>query len=110
MSGAERLFYDMRFGDPERTEFLIATLGNSRIQRMAEKIMHTLEDIRDKTIFKHRYGVGCEAKTFDKILPFVTLSTPNVPAIRKVTRTLTKKLCAPSRVHIVLNEIKGIEY
>ncbi len=110
MSGTERLFLDMGFGDPERTEFLIHTLGESRVQSMGEKIVLTFEDAQDVIVFRHRYGIGCEAKTLEKILPFITLRTPSIEAMRKVARLLRKKLRSPRRVHIVLEEIKGIEY
>lgn len=110
MSSIERLFYHMRFGEPERTKFLISTLGESRIQSMGEKIILTFDDAQDIAVFRHRYGIGCEAKTLEGIIPFVTLRTQSIEAIRRVADLLIKKLRAPSRVNIVLDEIKGIEY
>lgn len=110
MSGVERLFFGMGFGGPTRTEFLIAALGPSRAQEMGEKIVRTFDDIQDEVIFRHRYGIGCEAKTIKDILPFVNLRTQSVVAIQKLTKKLTKKLRAQSRAQIVLDEIRDIEY
>ncbi len=110
MSGVWRLFFDMGFRDPDKTKFLIETLGESRVQEMGEKIVRTFDNAQDAVVFRHRYGIGCEAKTIKGILPFVTLRTPSVEAVRLVARTLTKKMRAESRAQIVLNEIKDIEY
>ncbi len=110
MSGMQRLLFDMGFGTPERTEVLITVLGASYMNARAEEIIKTFSNEEDILMLRHRYGIGCPAKIIPDLVPFVMSRKKNENAVVKIIRLLKKKLRAPSRIKIMMDCIKDVQY